>query len=189
MRASSEMSDTLDRVSTRDYLAGPEDVRPRELEWGVLRDAPSPAWDHQAVVLRVAVLLDHHVRRLQLGRVCIAPMDVVLDEARALIVQPDVLFVSKARTSIIRRQVWGAPDLVVEVSSPGTALRDRSTKVCWYGDHGVRECWLLDVRDRSVMVIDFTQDADGMLTRVEGSDTVRSRVLPGLSHSADDYFA
>lgn len=57
---------------------------------------------------------------------CVAPLDVVLDETAALVVQPDVVFISRDRLGIIRNQVWGAPDLVVEVASLGTAERDRS---------------------------------------------------------------
>ena len=61
-----------------------------------------------------------------LGRVAIAPVDVILDRERALVLQPDVLFVATERLGIIRDQVWGAPDLVVEVMSPGTEQRDRT---------------------------------------------------------------
>jgi len=65
---------------------------------------------------------------------------VVLDRERALIVQPDVLFVAHDRLSIIRDQVWGAPDLVAEVLSIGTEAHDRIDKVAWYRQYGVREC-------------------------------------------------
>ena len=85
-----------------------------------------------------------------------APVDVVLDRDRALIVQPDVLFVSAARLSIIRDQVWGAPDLVAEVLSHSTKHRDRGEKLGWYRQYGVRECWLVDLYDDSVTVVDFT---------------------------------
>jgi hypothetical protein len=54
-----EMSD---RMSVADYLRGAETLRRRELEWGVLRDAPSPIYLHQALVTRLAVLLDGHAR-------------------------------------------------------------------------------------------------------------------------------
>ena len=45
-----------------------------------------------------------------------------------------VLFVSEARASIIRNQVWGAPDLVVEVLSDSNHLHDRGQKLRWYGE-------------------------------------------------------
>ena len=55
---------------------------------------------------------------LHIGEVLPAPMDVVLDYANALVVQPDLLFVSNDRREIITDRVYGAPDMVVEVLSP-----------------------------------------------------------------------
>ena len=124
---------------TKDYLHGPETTRRVELEFGVLREAAAPSWLHQEAILRLGSLTDAHVRSRDLGRVCIAPVDVVLDDERALIVQPDVVFVSNARLHLVRAQVWGAPDLVVEVLSPATARRDRSTTLGRYRRYGVRE--------------------------------------------------
>ena len=97
-----------------------ESNRPRELAYGILREPPSPFFNHQTIVLRLARPWTDHVESRRLGQVAVAPLDVVLDRERALIVQPDVLFVVHDRLSIIRDQVWGAPDLVAEILSPGT---------------------------------------------------------------------
>jgi Uma2 family endonuclease len=70
-------------------------------------------------------------------------------------VQPDVLFVATERLSIIRNQIWGAPDLVVEVISPGTAAHDTGEKLAWYRQYGVREDWLVEPADGRVTVIGF----------------------------------
>ena len=117
-----------------------------------------------------------------------APVDVVLDHDRALIVQPDVLFVSTARLSIIRNQVWGAPDLVAEVLSHRTRHRDRGEKLEWYREYGVRECWLVDLHDDSVTVVDFTGPSI-VMHLARGIDSIRSTVLPGLALSAFGLFA
>jgi len=131
-----------------------ETTRPRELAHSVLREPPAPFFRHQAIVFRVARLLaDATIGR---GQLVIAPIDVVLDYARHLVVQPDVLFVSNERASIIQDQVWGAPDLVVEVLSPGTAAHDRTEKRGWYRQYGVQEYWLVDPRERQVTIVDFT---------------------------------
>jgi Uma2 family endonuclease len=113
------------------------------------------------------------------GHVGIAPLDVVLDATRALIVQPDVLFVAEERSSIIRNQVWGAPDLVVEVLSPGSAAHDRGEKLDWYRQYGVRECWLVDPVGPHVTVFDFTAAAPATSV-IAPPDAVRSSVLPEL---------
>src|SRR2546422_7693702 len=99
-------------MTTDEYLYDTEETnRIRELAMGVLREPPAPFFSHQSLVLRLARIWADHVEPRKLGRVAVAPVDVVLDRARALVVQPDVLFVSAERLSIIRNQVWGAPDL------------------------------------------------------------------------------
>ena len=90
--------------------------------------------------------------------------------------QPDVLFVSTERKAIIRDQIWGAPDLVVEVLSPGTASHDRTDKLGWYRQYGVRECWLVDPAASRITVFDFTGASPTFRTS-DLPDTVRSIVL------------
>lgn len=175
-------------MSTVTYLDTAETNRRRELVYGRLREPPSPFFSHQELVLRVAELLRAHVRQLGLGTVAIAPLDVILDADRHLIVQPDVLFVSTARVSIIRNQVWGAPDLVVEVLSDGSENYDRGEKRGWYRQYGVREFWLVDLHDQSVTVVDFTGTVPEARV-AKGLDPIRSSVLPALDATAFDVFA
>lgn len=166
-----------DRLPVSEYLSGIETMRRRELEWGMVREPPAPFYDHQALVTRVAVLLDTHVRTRGLGDVVVSPVDVVLDARRALVVQPDVVFISTDRRSIVRQQIWGAPDLVVEVLSAGTARRDRTKKLRWYRRYGVRECWLVDPAGW-IEVHDFGVSPRARTSR--DRDRVVSRVLPDL---------
>jgi Uma2 family endonuclease len=176
-------------VTADEYLYDTEETnRIRELAMGMVREPPAPFFSHQALVLKVARVLADHVEPRRLGRIAIAPVDVVLDRGRALIVQPDVLFVSTDRLGIIRDQVWGAPDLVVEVLSHGTEGRDRVEKLGWYRQYGVRECWLVDLHREDVTVVDFT--AGLPLQRVaKGAVSIRSSVLPGLQSSGFGIFA
>jgi Uma2 family endonuclease len=175
-------------MSTVNYLGTAETNRKRELVYGRLREPPSPFFSHQELVLRVARLLQDHVDELELGTVAISPLDVILDADRALVLQPDVLFVSAERRSIIRNQVWGAPDLVAEVFSEGSRTYDRGDKLAWYRQYGVREYWLVDLYTESVAVIDFSIDPpEERIAR--GVDPIRSSVLPALRATAFDVFA
>ena len=174
-------------MRTDDYLSGSEDLRRRELVWGVVREPPSPFAPHQRVTTRIAALLDGHVRQHGLGTVLVAPMDVVLDDERRLVLQPDVMFISHARAEIIRDFVRGAPDLVVEVSSRGTARCDRTSKVRWYRTYGVREYWLVDPLRRTVTVLDLSETGRRLVVR-EDAD-VRSGMLPLFAHTAAELLA
>ena len=172
-----------DHVTVCDYLEGPETLRRRELEFGVVREPPAPFYDHQAVITRVVVLLDAHVRARQLGEVVASPIDVVLDAEKDLVLQPDVVYISRARRAIVRKQIWGAPDLVVEVLSAGTAHRDRTKKLGWYRHYGVRECWLVDPASGRVEVHVFAPPERPRAA--SGHRRIRSAVLPDLQIRAD----
>jgi Uma2 family endonuclease len=175
-------------MTTDEYLYDTEETnRIRELAMGRLREPPAPFFSHQAVAFRIARMIADYAEPRQLGRVAIAPVDVILDRDRALILQPDVLFVATEHLGIIRDQVWGAPDLVVEVFSPGTEQRDRTKKLEWYRQYGVRECWLVDPRHELVTVVDWTGALPVQRT-AGGGDAIQSSVLPGLEATAAAVF-
>ena len=174
-------------MTSDEYLYDTEESnRINELAMGVVREPPAPFFSHQAIVLRVARLWGDHVEPRHLGRVAVAPVDVILDRERALILQPDVLFVSTERLSIIRDQVWGAPDLVAEVLSHGTQMHDRGDKLEWYRKYGVRECWLVDPYHEQVTVVSFSLQVERI---ARSRDAIHSSVLPALDTSAFAIFA
>jgi Uma2 family endonuclease len=117
----------------------------------------------------------------------VSPIDVVLDKERFLILQPDLVFISSERRHIIRNQVWGPPDMVIEVLSRRTAQRDRAVKSVWYRDYGVRECWLIDPDRFDITIHDFS--ATPVVSRTFGGDeVVMSKVLPDLNEKAAQFF-
>ena len=175
------------RLTLRDYLAGDETNRPLELAYGVVREPPAPTWEHQIVVGRAFVRLERHVTRYGLGRVVQSPVDVVLDRERALVVQPDLIFIGTERLNICTDSVWGPPDLAVEVLSMGTARHDGTVKVAWFQRYGVRECWLVDPVRRHVEVVSLTSETRS--SRVcENDQLVRSGVLTRLRLRVSDLF-
>jgi Uma2 family endonuclease len=174
-------------LATADYLNTSETTRPRELAYGRLREPPAPFYSHQVIVLRVARLLSDHVESLRLGEVSVAPVDVILDADRDLIVQPDVFFIAANHLALVRNQVWGAPDLVVEVLSRGTAAHDRGEKLDWYRQYGVRECWLVDADENDLTIVDMT-GTEPVRRVIRDSDLIQSGVLPDLHTSAAAIF-
>jgi Uma2 family endonuclease len=184
MRSSSEPRENA--MTVDDYFEGPETLNPMELIHGVVREPPAPSYGHQTLVTRVTVLLDAYVRGRALGHVCVSPVDVVLDRDQALVLQPDVVFVSAERSRIISDRIWGAPDLVVEVLSRRTAVRDRTEKLNWYLQYGVRECWFLDPVLRAVTIVTVESAAHGRTFC--GPEIVTSQVLTSLSLTAEAFF-
>jgi Uma2 family endonuclease len=173
------------KISVAEYFQRPETMQPMELVWGRVREPPAPLFGHQAVVTTLGSTL-YQLAHGRFGIVCVAPVDVVLDEVRGLVVQPDVVFVSNERRAIIRDRVWGAPDLVVEILSRRTATRDRTVKTAWYRRYGVRECWLADRERRAIEVADLQSVTVPQL--FTGEQPMRSSVLPEWRVSVADLF-
>lgn len=175
------------RLTLREYLSGEETNRPMELDFGFVREPPAPNWSHQIVLGRAFVSLHAHVSGNQLGSVMQSPVDVVLDRERALVVQPDLVFIAADRLHICIDRVWGPPDLVVEVLSMGTARHDSTVKLSWFQRYGVRECWLIDPVAREVHVVSFSESTRSTHAYTE-HETVESSVLPQLRLRVADLF-
>ncbi len=138
---------TTVRFTYDDYLLLPEESR-YEIIDGDLRMSPAPTARHQRIVREIVLILAEFVRRHDLGEVMVSPFDVILSETD--VVQPDILFVTKDRASIIREKgAFGAPDLVIEILSPATANRDRTVKAKLYAGSFERPGWLPTNLDRS----------------------------------------
>ncbi len=170
----------------RDYLLMPEDKRV-ELIGGDFYVTPAPSTDHQRVSRDLGEILWSHVREKGLGEVLPAPCDVILSETD--VVQPDLLFVSRARAGIIAPEgIRGAPDLVVEILSPATAERDRSVKLKLYGRHGVREYWLADPASRAIEV--YTMGREGLehWRTFPAGMQLASPLLPDLTFAVEEVF-
>ncbi|MBI5446469.1 MAG: Uma2 family endonuclease [Deltaproteobacteria bacterium] len=133
-----------DRFTYADYLTWPDEERWELIEGEVFGMTPAPSTVHARIVLR----LGHQLETVLQGHRCVpfvAPVDVVLSDDTA--VQPDVLVVCD-RSKIRSAGVFGAPDLIVEVLSPSTGLKDRRTKRALYERHGVREYLLVEPEAR-----------------------------------------
>jgi Uma2 family endonuclease len=176
-------------MTTAEYLQTPETVLPRELAYGVLHVAESPTPNHQRIVRDVTMLLHAHVRDRGLGEVFPAPVDVILDFDAALVVQPDILFVSQERAGIVGDRVQGAPDLVIEVLSPRPRIGQLHERVEWFARYGVRECWLIDLPKRAVVVLNFEGGSTTTRALVSGPNAIPSLVLPDLSVTAGAVFS
>jgi len=136
-------------LTARDYFAMPETNERYELHEGRLLMAPAPNVHHQEIVRALIRALSDFADE-DGGHVIMSPTDVEFSEKTVL--QPDTGYVVPARTGIVHNHLDGAPDLVVEVLSPGSRRFDTGEKLRTYAFYGVREAWVVDPRDQSVTV-------------------------------------
>ncbi len=128
------------KFSYQDYLTWPDDKRWEIINGDAYDMGPAPAVNHQNIVLNLATFFRQKLK----GKPCrpfVAPTDVVLSEHD--VVQPDVFVVCDSK-KITEANIQGPPDLVVEVLSPSTSLKDKREKKALYERHGVREYILID---------------------------------------------
>ena len=176
-------------MTTGEYMRTPETVLPQELVYGILHVADAPLPRHQMMVAQLFRALDHHVRRERLGRMWLAPLDIILDAERALVLQPDLLFISNERAWIVRDRVRGAPDLVIEVLSPEPRVGRVEDRLEAFARYGVEECWLIHQSEQAVTVLDLRTDGVTARRLHRRHDPIRSRVLPGFQLSLGDIIA
>lgn len=177
------------RVSLEDYLALPETTVPHELVDGELRVTAAPSPWHQTVLNRIARALEDFAEAQSLGVVFRAPVDVILNPSLPLALQPDIIFIRRGRAEIVRERIEGAPDLVVEVLSPGTRDYDRTEKSARYAAAGVTEYWLADLETKTIEVRRLNQRPPAILDVFTVSDILTSPLLSGFALPVAPVFA
>jgi Uma2 family endonuclease len=157
-----------------DYLELPDEPR-CELIQGRIYVSPSPSVLHQLVVGWLFRFLLEIAEKTE-GLAFCAPLDVFLAEHS--VVQPDLFYVSPRRLGIVRERIEGAPNLLVEVLSPGSVRRDRGEKLLLYAEAGVEEYWLVDATERQ---IEFLVNRGGRFeVALPARGIYRSAILPEI---------
>ena len=175
----SDMATTTMRLMYDDLRQIPPDRNRYELIEGELLVSAAPNTEHQLKIGSLFAQLWYFVRQHDLGTALIAPYDVVLDPPT--VVEPDIIFVSKARLSIVKEAcIEGAPDLVVEAISASSRMIDRLVKRDRYAEFGVPEYWLLEPFEPRIEVLRL----EGRKYRVAAvfgpGDTLESPTFPGF---------
>jgi Uma2 family endonuclease len=168
------------RLTYEDYCLLPRDGKRYEIIAGELFVTPSPMRQHQNVLANLLFYLTEFVKKHDLGEVCPAPLDVVFSQYD--VVEPDMLYVSKARASVMtEKNIQGAPDLVVEVLSESTAQIDRTTKLKLYARYGVAEYWVIDPVACGAEIYRLLPDGFELADRLECGQSLTSPLFPGFT--------
>ncbi len=143
----------------------------------------APNWKHQEVCINVGTLLKLWSDERGLGRAAVNP-GIVFSESDNVI--PDVVWASNERLERLLDEaghLTAAPELVVEVLSPGTAneRRDRESKLKLYSVRGVFEYWILNWQEQSVEVYRRENAALKLVASLYLQDELTSPMLPGFS--------
>jgi Uma2 family endonuclease len=154
-----------------------------ELIAGELFVSTQPHWRHQRVTGRIVRLLGVWDPAERCGVVLSAPGVVFAPPDASA---PDVVWIGRDRLDEVLGEdgrLRAAPDLIVEVLSPGTenTRRDREKKLDQYSRHRVREYWIVDWRQPTVDVFRHDGDRLRLIVTLTADDSITSPLLPGFS--------
>ena len=167
------------------------DINHYELLHGRIVMSLPAGWPHGSVESNVHTPLATFVRTNRLGLVLGSSAGYDLPSGDT--VEPDVSFISKARLAAgpapqPDKFVRIVPNLVVEILSPATAQKDRTEKKAIYEENGVEEYWIVDTKRREVTVYTLAGKRFGRGKVYITRDTLRSRVLDGLTLRVSEMF-
>ena len=122
-----------------------------EIIEGVKVMAPSPSWEHGETNSTLVMIFKMYCRKNDCGKVFGDNIDIHLPDEKNVL-KPD-LSVFKDRSLFKHgKNIYGVPDLVVEILSPSTANRDFGIKKDIYEKSGVKEYWIVNHKDKSIHV-------------------------------------
>ena len=183
------MSTTTQLITADDLLTMPDDGSRYELVEGELRKMPPAGNIHGNRAMRLGWRLAQYVETNGLGVVFAAETGFKLRSNPDTVRAPDVSFISKKRVEEAGEfeGFWpGAPDLAVEVVSPGDAYTDVAEKVEEYLRAGVQAVWVVDPRRRTITVYLSLSD----ITILGEPDTLDGgRIIPGFRCKVAEIFA
>jgi len=176
-----------------DYLKLPANGKRYEIIDGELYVANAPSYQHQYTVSRLIRRIGDCADTHHHGVVIAAPFEVHLPNI-AKPVQPDVLYIEATRAPRENLQIFeGAPDLIVEVLSPGSDRYDRYVKFGAYERAGVREYWIANPKTRSIAVYVLIHENSEQVYAFSGEygpdDLLKSSVLSECEFTVSDIFA
>ena len=173
-----------------DYLKWQFKERVELFKGMIKKMSPAPSRLHQDVSLKFIIKL-HTILDKQPCKLYSAPFDVRLPIPSAkkdtTVVQPDLCVVCDT-SKLDDKGCNGAPDLIVEILSPGNSETDIKTKYSLYEESGVKEYWMVQLVDKMVLVYTLVDGKYVGLKPVTIGENITSKVFPSIKISIDDIF-
>lgn len=175
-----------------DYFMWQFEERVELIKGKIFKMSPAPNRNHQKIsglmYLRLATFLEH-----KQCEVYSAPFDVriprksVNDKEIVTVLQPDVCVICDL-TKLDRKGCVGAPDIVVEVLSPGNNAKELKKKYEVYEEAGVKEYWVVSPQDMWLRIYTLVEGKFRESPYMLEGDVATSAVLPGFSLDLTDLF-
>jgi Uma2 family endonuclease len=176
-----------------DYLSWTFDERLELIKGKIFKMSPAPGSIHQRITLRLGRRIGDYLD----GKSCeafIAPFDVRLprrsenDKEIFTVLQPDVCVICD-ENKVDEKGCVGAPDIIVEILSPGNNRKELQNKYDVYEEAGVLEYWIIQPVEKTFFKYTLTEGRFQSSKMLTAGDKVTTPILPGFVLSLDDLFA
>lgn len=173
-----------------DYLLWKLEERVELFKGKIFKMSPAPNVKHQKIsrnlTIEIGSLFKHKTCQL-----FSAPFDVRLsqnkgDEQIFTVVQPDLCIICDTE-KLDERGCVGAPDLVIEILSPGNSKKEMKNKFELYEEAGVREYWVVHPTEENVLVY-VLENGEFKGTKPVVDDYIISYIFPDLRVHTNDVF-
>ncbi|WP_316805494.1 Uma2 family endonuclease [Pedobacter nototheniae] len=176
-----------------DYLKWLFDDRVELIKGKVFKMSPAPSRVHQEISINIINLLSNFLNRKECKVYC-APFDVrfpkesIADAAIYTVLQPDICVICD-KSKLDERGCVGAPDLIVEILSPGNNKKELLHKYKIYEEFGVKEYWVVSQSDQTILIYTLKEGKFYPSKIFTLSEKITSSVLSGFEVLLDDIFA
>jgi Uma2 family endonuclease len=158
-----------------------------ELINGEIASRKSSTTLHQMVSMNLLSALYLHIKNNKLGHLFTSPLDVCLNKHNLIV--PDLTFTSNNNKKILKKKwIKGSPDLIIEILSRDTIIRDRGSKKSIYKKEKVKEYWIVDPSSSSIEVYLWEKNEYNLIAFADEESEFQSTVLAGFKMNVKDIF-
>lgn len=177
-----------------DYLTWNFQERLEILKGKIFKMSPAPSRKHQEISAKIFRKLDRYFENKSCN-IYYAPFDVRLinykkstsDKEISTVFQPDICVICD-KDKLDDRGCLGAPDLIIEILSPGNSKKEMDIKFDLYEENGVKEYWIVEPYQKSILIYTLQNDRYIGLKPIAEEGLVHSPLFPELSFNVEEVF-
>ncbi|WP_172916710.1 Uma2 family endonuclease [Capnocytophaga canis] len=174
-----------------DYVLWKFEERVELLKGKIFKMSPAPSLKHQRISLNITLFLGNYFKN-QKCQLFVAPFDVRLPKKEEkgdnihTVVQPDLCVICD-ESKLDERGCIGAPDLIIEILSPGNSKKEMKNKFELYQESGVEEYWIVNPTDENILV-NVLEDGKYKILKPVVDEYITSVKFPELKIHTSDIF-
>jgi Uma2 family endonuclease len=180
--------DLTKQYTIADYLSWQFNERVELFKGYITKMSPAPNTYHQVISRELGTSLSVFLKR-KTCQVFFAPIDVYLpSKDKKSVVQPDIIVVCDIK-KIESKGCVGAPDIVVEILSPGNSKKEMKDKYALYEEAGVKEYWVVFPSEQVVQIYELIDNQYKAKAPLANGDKITTPILEGFEVEVDEIFS